>query len=189
MSGIARTLLCADSGSCSRTVVTVSHIESIDLVREDIGNLLYRSVVVDHPERMPEAVLVCKRILRSSGHCPGDDLIQLRVILIGEKYRFDVGILDFHVDHTVIFLVLAGKLVLLDLALSIVVGMGAEHQSVLSASFHSLGIDIVARLLVLHQPAVLLPLGEILHGPVIDLVVMVRQNRLAIYLRLGDVEQ
>ena len=92
-------------------------------------------------------------------------------------------------DHTVIFLVLAGKLVLLDLALSIVVGMGAEHQSVLGASFHSLGIDIVARLLVLHQPAVLLPLGKILHGPVIDLVVMIRQNRVEIYLRLGDVEQ
>ena len=92
-------------------------------------------------------------------------------------------------NHPVILLVLAGKLVLLDLALGIVISMGAEDQSVLCPSVHCLGIDIVARLGILNQPAAALPVCEILHSPVIHTLVVVGKNRVEVNLRLRDMKQ
>ena len=42
------------------------------------------------------------------------DPVDFLVVRVCEEYRFDVGVLDAHMDHAVLFLVPAGKLVLLD---------------------------------------------------------------------------
>ena len=83
--------------------------------------------------------------------------IHLLVVRVREEYRFDVGILDADVDHSVIFLVLAGKLMLLDLAFSIIVSVGTYDKSVLCASIHCLCVYVIARLSVLDKPSLFLP--------------------------------
>ena len=78
-------------------------------------------------------------------------------MLESEEYGLDIGTLNLHVDHTVVLLVLAGKLVFLDAAFHIVLRVGAKHIAVLGAAAHSLRINIVARLLVPYKPTPLLP--------------------------------
>ena len=59
--------------------------------------------------------------------------------------------------HSVVFLVLACKFVLLDYTVGIIIGMSAEHKSVLGTAVHSLGIHVIARFAVPYKPATLLP--------------------------------
>ena len=92
-------------------------------------------------------------------------------------------------DHAVIFLILAGKLVLLDLALSIVVSVSAHNKAVLSSAFHSLSIYIVIWLLVLDKPSFLLPCSEVLHSLVISRLAMLIDHRIEINLRLSDMKK
>ena len=66
--------------------------------------------------------------------------------------------------HSVVFLVLSREFVLLYAAFGIIIGMGAQYQAVLRLPVHGLGIDIVAGLFVLNQPAFFLPQPEVLHG-------------------------
>ena len=186
---ITFSLFSTDTCSSSCTMVTVSHIESIDLGREDLRDAGNHCIVIDYPESMTEAILICKRILRLSGSSFCHYFIELRIVLIREEYRLDIGILDFHMNHAVILLVLAGKLMLFDLAVGIVVSMGAKHQTVLCSSVHGLGIDIIARLAILNEPFFLLPLGKILHSLVIYTAVVIRKYRIEINLRLGYMKQ
>ena len=97
---------------------------------------------------MSEPVLVQETVLRHLPDLALHDPGQHFVVLECEEHRFDVGVLDAHVDHTVVLLVLAGELVFLDFASGIVIRMRAEHQPVLGTSVHSLRIYIVARLRV-----------------------------------------
>ena len=78
---------------------------------------------------------------------------------------------------------------LLDAALGVVVSVGAEHETVLGAARHGLGIYIVAGRTVTHQPAALAPQAEVFYGLVVDAGVVVFQDGVEVYLRLGDVQQ
>ena len=92
-------------------------------------------------------------------------------------------------DHTVVFLVLAGQFVLLDLAGGVVVGVGAQDEAVLGPLAHGLGIDVVLLLVILHQPALLAPGLEIGHGLVVGRLGVLVGDRLEVNLWLGDVQQ
>ena len=138
---------------------------------------------------MPETVLVHEMVLGLPGGITRDDGVQCFIVTVCEEDGLDVGILYAHVDHAVVFLVLAGEFVLLDAALGIVVGMGAEHEAELGAAVHGLGIYIVAFLRVLLQPPALLPLLEIDDSAVVDALVVVGQYGIEIDLGLGDVQQ
>ena len=192
VSGVVRVLsplLGSDTSGCCCTVVTVSNIESVNIVLEQPCDLVDGLVVIDHPELVAELVLVDEIVLRSLLDGLGHNLVQHVVVLVGEEHRLDVGVLDAYVNHSVILLVLAGELVLLDLAGSVVIRVGAENESVLCAAFHGLGIDVVALLRVAPEPTLLLPLLEILHGLVIDLRVVILKDGIEVDLRLGDVEE
>ena len=119
----------------------------------------------------------------------GHDLVEDVVVLVSEEDRFDVGVLDADVDHSVVFLVLARQLVLLDLAGSVVIRVGAEDEAVLRPAFHCLGIYIVALLGITLEPSLCLPLLEVAHRLVIYQRVVVLEDRVEINLGLGDVEQ
>ena len=118
-----------------------------------------------------------------------DDGGEFRVVLEGEEDRLDVGVLDADVDHAVVFLVLAGELVLLDDAGGVVVGMGAEDDAELGALAHGLGIDIVHRLRVLDQPALCPPGLEVLHGLVVGALLVLAREGGEVDFRLGDVQE
>ena len=111
------TFLCTDTGCSCGTVMTVSNIERVNVICEDGCNSGNNSIIIDYPESMSEAILICKLILRYSLSRSSHDIVQLCIVLVSKEYRLDVGILNLHMDHTVIFLILAGKLMLLDLSL------------------------------------------------------------------------
>ena len=189
MGRVLRPLLLADPGRCCCPVVSVGNIERIDTAGEGFGDPGDEIILINHPEGVPEAVLVHEIILGRPGNLGSDDRIDGLVVLVGEEDRLDVGILDPDMDHSVILLVPSGQFVLLDLARSVVVSVGAQHDTVLGAVAHGLGIDIVALLLLPVQPTILLPELEILHSLVIDPRVMVFEDRFEIDFRLGDVEE
>ena len=116
-------------------------------------------------------------------------VILLGVVRISEEYGLDVGVLDADVDHAVLLLVLAGELVLLDFAGEVVVHIGAEHDSVLGTAVHRLGVNIVALLLVLYQPAFLLPFLEVLYSLVVCLLRVLVDDGVEVNLGLGYVEK
>ena len=147
-------------------------------------------VIVDYPEMMSETVVRSHEVVL--GLAVGvllHDGVDLGVVRISEEYGLDVGVLDADVDHAVLLLVLAGELVLLDLAGEVVVHIGAEHDSVLGTAVHRLGVNIVALLLVLYQPAFLLPLLEVLDSLVVCRLRVLVDDGVEVYLGLGDVKE
>ncbi len=88
--------------------------------------------------------------------------------------------------HAVFLLVAAGKLMLFDAAFHIVVHPGGNHETVLRAAVHCLRVDVILLLVVLHEPAVLLELVEILHGLFVDFGVMLVKPGFEIDFRLDD---
>ena len=92
-------------------------------------------------------------------------------------------------DHTVVLLVLAGELMLLDIAFSIVISMRAYHESVLCTAVHCLRIYIIVWLLILYEPAPVLPCLEIVHSLVVSRLTVLVDDRIEVDLRLRDVEK
>ena len=182
-------LLGSNTGRGSCTVMTISHIESLNIAAEQPGDLVDGLVVVDDPELVAEVILIHEVIFRLPQDGLGDDLVQDVVVLVGEEHRLDVGVLDADMDHAVVLFVLAGELMLLDLSGSIVVGVGAEHETVLGAAFHCLGIDIIALLGIPAEPSLSLPGLEVLDSLGIDLRIMIFEHRLEINLGFGDMEK
>ena len=72
-----------------------------------------------------------------------------------------MGISGKEVLHTVVFLVAASEFVLLDEALVVVINVGGEYNAILGVAVHCLGIEIIARLGVLHQPTFFDEMGEL----------------------------
>ena len=182
-------LLGSDPCGGGGAVVAVGYIESVDFSGEKTRDPGDGLVVIDYPEPVAEAVLVREIIFRGLGGCTCHYLAESLVVLVGEEHGFDVGVLYPHMDHPVVFLVLAGQFVLLDLPRGIVVSVGAQDQSVLRPPFHGLGVDVVAFLGVAPQPSFLLPLLEVLDRPVIDPLVVFLEHGLEIDLGLGYVEE
>ena len=169
--------------------MAVGHIESIYLRIEKTGDAVDDGIVANDPESVDKFILIRKTVLRLA--CDGrlNDGSEFLVVFICEEDGLDVGILDAHMHHPVIFLVFAREFVLLDDALGVVVRMGTEDETVLRTHAHRLGIDIIAGLVVLHEPSPLFPQLEILHRLVIDGPGMFIGNRLEINLRAGNVQQ
>ena len=82
-------------------------------------------------------------ILRLGGSIAHDELVQHLIVGIGEEYRLDIGIVHTHMLHAVLFLVATGQLMLFDVSLLVVVGMGTHHQTILCFPVHGLRINII----------------------------------------------
>ena len=67
--------------------------------------------------------------------------------------------------------------------------MGAEHEAVLGAFAHGLGIEIVALLSVLPEPSSFLPGLEVFDCLGIGLLAVLVGYGIEVYLRFGDVQQ
>ena len=189
MVGILFALLRAHAGCRGGAVMAVCHIECIHLGGEYLGDALNRGGIVDHPELVAEVVLIREFVLGRALDGLFDDCVQLGIVAVGEEHRLDVGVLDAHMDHAVVLLVLAGELMLLDDAVCVVVGVGAEHEAVLGALAHGLGVNVVALRRVSAEPSTLAPELEVLHRLVVHLGGVLVGDWLEIYLGLGDVQE
>ena len=74
--------------------------------------------------------------------------------------------------HAVLLLVTACQFVLFYASLKIVSHIGSHHKTILSTAVHSLRIDVVAGLTILHKPSVCLEFLEIFHRLLIHLRVV-----------------
>ena len=92
-------------------------------------------------------------------------------------------------DHAVLLLVSAGKLMLLDRSGSVIVSVCAYDQSVLCAALHRLCIYIVIWPVVLDEPSFFLPCLEVLDSLVICRLAVFVDYRVEIYFRLCYVEE
>ena len=101
-------------------------------------------------------------ILRLSGCITHNQLIEYSVVRIGKEYRLDVSIVHTNVLHTILFLITACQLMLLNIALHVVVNIGTNYQSILSLAIHGLRINIIMFARVLNQPTFILELLEVL---------------------------
>ena len=174
---------------CRTTVMTVGNVKRRHFL-ERLCHCLNVLVVVNHPELMAEAVIRCykvvhrllSRIFRHYG-------IQRLVFRISKEHRFDVRIVHPYMLHTVLLLVTARQLMLLDHPVHIVRHVSSYHQSILRLAVHGLGINIVTRFVVLHQPALFLEHPEIRYRLVVHTRIMLVRSLRKVNLRLDDVIQ
>ena len=89
--------------------------------------------------------------------------------------------------HAVLLLVTARQLMLLDHPVHVVGHVSSYHQSILRLAVHGLGINIVTRLVVLHQPALFLEHPEVRYRLVVHTRIMLVRPFRKINFRLDDV--
>ena len=113
---------------------------------------------------MSETVGSYEVIFRSACRDAVYDFLEAGIIGERKEYRLDIGIVDLDMAHTVIFLVAARQLVLLYNPVYIIIDIGSHHNTVLRATVHGLGIDIVMLALVGAEPSVPQESVEVLYG-------------------------
>ena len=91
---------------------------------------------------------------------------------VGEEDGLDVGIVHTYVLHAILFLVTAGKLMLLDDTRHVVLDGGTYDEAVLCLAVHRLSVDIVVLLVVLYEPALISEEAEVLSRLCVDLLLM-----------------
>ena len=118
-----------------------------------------------------------------------NDGSQSGIVRISQKNRLHIGICDAHMLHAVFLFVLAGQLVLLDSPRQVIVHRSTQHDAVLGVPVHGLGIKVVHRFFIFHQPPVTLEFGEILCRLLIHTSVMLVCPHREINLRADNVIQ
>ena len=86
--------------------------------------------IADYPQMMSETVIGYEIIFGFTCGITFHDIIDLIIVGIGEEYRLHICILYANMDHTVFLLILACKLVFLDLAGKVILYIGADHQAI-----------------------------------------------------------
>ena len=174
-------LLRSHEGCGCRAMVSVGDIH-IGHLGKLVGDCLDVLLVGDYPELMSEAVdRRDEVVLGLGGGVAHDEVVEHFVVGIGEEHRFDVGVVHTHMLHAVFFLVATSEFVLLYLARHIVIDVCSDNKAILCLAVHCLGIDIVVFLVVLHEPAFVLELLEVLGGFLIDARIILARS-------LGEVD-
>ena len=126
-------------------------------------------------------------ILGSTLHVLGNKLVKNLVIGISKEHRLNVGVVYANMLHAVLLLVGAGKLMLLDVALEVILNVCAYHKTVLGLSVHSLSVDVVLLLGVTLEPAFVLELTEVLGSLGINAGISLLSYGVKVNLGLDDV--
>ena len=174
---------------CRTPVMSVGNVERRHLLERlrDCGDVL---VVVNHPELMAEAVVGCHEIIhRLLCRIFRHHRIEHLAFRVSEEHRFDVRIVHPHMLHAVLFLVASRQLMLLDYSVHVIGHVSPHHQAILRLAVHGLGINIITRLVVLHQPALFLEHPEIRYRLVVHPRVVLVGTFREVNLRLDDVIQ
>ena len=136
---------------------------------------------------MTETVQFCHEVIfRCISRIFLYDSIQFGIVRISKKYRFDIGIVHTNMLHTILFLITACQLVLLDVAFQIIIHISAYDQAVLCMSIHSLCIHIILFFLILNQPTFILEHLKVLGSLFVNGRIMFVCSHREIYFRLDD---
>ena len=189
MRWILRHTLLTNTRSCRRAMVTISHIQGRNIGKQLSDTLI--CLCITHNPEMVTKTIGCDEVIISLIllHYALHNGVNLRIVGVGEEYRLDIRLLIADVNHTILLLVRAGELVLLDCAREVVLKVATHSNTILCATIHRLRIYIIVLLLILHQPATLLPQSEVLHSLLIDLIGVFVGNRIEVNLRLDDMQQ
>ena len=76
---------------------------------------------------------------------------------------------------------------LLDYTIEIIIHIGSHHNTILCAAVHSLRIDVVVFLSILHKPSLVLEVMELFHSFFINCGIVFVEHRIKVNLRLDDV--
>ena len=187
--GVLLLFLGSHERSSGRAVVAVSNIKTGHLGKFG-GNGLDVGLITDYPKLMTEAVYRSNEVIfrfRIGVTC--EQLVKHFIVGIGKEYGFDIGIVDTHMLHTILFFVTTGQFVLLDMATDIVVHKGSNHKTILRLSIHGLGIDVIVFIGILYQPSPLLKLSEVFGSLFVHTRVILGSALWKVYLRLDDMIQ
>ena len=138
---------------------------------------------------VPESIIRHEIVFRGLRHHLLHNRIYFSVIRVGKKHRLDIGVLIPNVNHAILLLLSARKLMFLYLAAQIILKIAAHHQPILRTPIHSLRIHIVVLLRILFQPAALLPKLKILYRLIVRLLRMLIYHRRKINLGTRDMKQ
>ena len=184
--GILAGFLCSDQSGGGGAVMSVGNIE-IGNGSKQFGDAFYGVIIVDEPEMMTESVGSRKIVFGFPFDRFGNDGIEFCIVGICEEYRFDIGIIDADMFHTVFFLIAAGQLMFFDDAVEIVFYIGTNDEAILRTPVHRLSIDIIFFGVVLYEPAFFLEKVELLYRFVIGFGIVLISSRCEIDFGFDDV--
>ena len=157
---------------CCATVVSIGNIHRWYL-SDNLRNTTNRFRITNHPEGMSKTIQIRHKVIfRFTCHHIRDDSIQVLAMRVSKEHRFHIGIVYAHMLHAVLFFVAACQFVLHDATFHIVFHPSCQHQSILCAPIHCLGIDIIAVLSILHQPPFLTEQVKLLTSHSIHTLIM-----------------
>ena len=133
-----------------------------------------------------ESIGSYKIIFRRNRSFLFDDCIEFCIIRISEEYRFDVGIIDTHMFHTVFLFISPSKFVLFNCSRHIVFDACTYDQSILSMSVHGLSVDVIMFFVILYQPTFLLEHIKVLYRFLINFWTMFVRTGNEIDLRFNN---
>src|SRR5664280_757318 len=164
MGGIIFLLLFPDKCGSSSSVMAVSNIGEGHLFSKQLFNQQVCLRLFYNPEMVRKPIFCNKIIFRSFfAYYMGYDIINLFNGRICKKDGFNISIVHADMNHAILLFVSSSEFMLLNNTIYIVINRGAPNDSVLSPSFHRLGINIKMRFFILYQPVFFLPLSEIIY--------------------------
>ena len=114
------------SGS-GTTMVSVGNIKSRHLSKF-LRNGINVFLLINNPESMTKAITGSNKIIyRLFGCIMSDNSIQSSIVRICKEYRFDIGIINTNMLHTVFFLIATGQLMFLDDTVHIIRYIGTYY--------------------------------------------------------------
>lgn len=175
--------------SCgSAAVVAIGDVERRD-VAEGIFDECYIAGIGQDPGGMPNAVFGGEINFWCRANFAGEQIIEFTDGTIGEEDGARLSIQDFDVAHAVVFLIRAGKFMLLDYAIEVFLATGGGDQPKLGMRIHNLPIKIEGRLVILLEVPVMDHFVEILFPFCIDARVVEIDRGGEVNLRFADMQE
>ena len=133
-----------------RPVMTIRYVQGRHLCKR----LGYRTdifLVRNNPELMTETVARSNKIIFGNNRdISFNQAIQHAVVWISKEHRFNIGIANPHMFHTVFLLIPACQFVFFNHSVKIITHKSTHDKTILRFTIHRLGINIITFLRILH---------------------------------------
>ena len=154
----------SDTGSSSRTVVSVRYIGIRHLRSKQLFQAFIRFRTINGPEMMSETIF-CHEIV--IGFLILYDIFHNSVYFrnspVRKEHRFKICIYITGQHHTVLFLIRPCQFMLLNNSVHIIFASCTTDNPILCFAVHRLGINIELRFFILYQPTFFLEHLKIVH--------------------------
>ncbi len=148
---------------CGRAMMTVGNVH-VWYGCKNAGDGFDIFLVANQPKMVSDSVFRNKIIFRLFQGNAFYDSFQFRIVRIGKKYRFHIGVGYSHMFHPVFFFVAACQFVFFYFSCKIIFYGSSHYQSILGFPVHCLSVHIIHFFRVLYQPSILLKFAKIFGG-------------------------